>query len=282
MKLGFARHRILVWLAAGLSLSFLLGSLSLRFGVEYYTLPSGRLPHDALGRESRVSARGKTLVIRTINQGGTGGCVAIFPGQHGPSSEHEAALVPELTKRGVELDLIGYPGQTKDDEQASLQEIAALSRKALQEISVRCKPQKLVVLGRSFGAMAATYAARGLRPAGLLLEGASPRLSTSIRNRLRSRIFLRPLLWLPVEHLLVEDYTLARAIPEVGARQVRIFQGTADEATPIEDLRAPEALPEGVELISVVGGTHSNAFAVALPQYVDTILQMLNPTLPRP
>jgi pimeloyl-ACP methyl ester carboxylesterase len=187
---------------------------------------------------------------------------------------YEQAVVPQLLRRDLRVYLIAYPGQFGSDSAAPLGELRSLAGAAIEQVARECSSPKLVIVGRSLGSMIAAYAAQRGHAAGLVLESTSPRFSTFLRTNLRARWYLWPLVLLPVQRLLKEDYSLNAALTGIH-RPVVIFQGTKDELTPISDL-ATESFPQNVKVISVENATHSNTFSLALPQYVATILDMLS------
>ena len=65
------------------------------------------------------------------------------------------------------------------------------------------------------------------------------------------------------------EQSLGRWFPVV------VFQGTADNQTPIEALRTASVLPQNSQLIAVPSGTHSNTYLLALEPYVQAVIQML-------
>jgi predicted alpha/beta-hydrolase family hydrolase len=269
-------RRIWAGLAIALTLYFGVGAWVLHFVVEDHVVVRGSLPSSAMGQDklSFTSATGRFLSARTVGSG-LSGCTVIFPGQHGPSPQYEQAVVPLLVERGVRVYLLAYPGQSGTEAGASLREIRHLSRLALAQIAQQCPPSKLVVVGRSLGAMVAAYAAPAGHPSGLVLEAASPSFSTAIRRRLNARWYLRPLLGLPIERLLSENYSLSSALCCGQMPPTVVFQGTRDTQAPLEDLAWPGALPHNVKLVSIADATHSNVFLLTLPQYVNTIMDML-------
>ena len=256
-------------------LYFVVAAVFLRFFVERVAVAKGDWTAEMLS-ELQVSfpqVKGRHLFGR-VRGNGHSGCVAIFPGRHGPSSAYEQAVVPPLLQRDLRVYLIAYPGQFGADSAASLGELPSLAGAAVEQIARDCPFPKIVLVGRSLGSMIAAYATERAHAAGLVLESTTPRFSTFVRTTLRTRWYLQPLLVLPVQQLLAEDYSLNSALKDVH-RPVVIFQGTDDEVTPIADF-ATESLPNTVKLISVENATHSNVYALALSQYVETIADMLN------
>jgi len=217
---------------------------------------------------------GNGLLLRRYGTANAG-CILFFPGQHGGIAEYERTLFPSYVAQGVAVFALAYPGQDGAPGHAELNEVQSLTKQALGFLRQSCAPNKTVLVGRSLGAMLAAYTAGAAQPAGLLLEGAAPSLSSAINARLRSRWYLLPLAQLPVSRLLAHDYSLSEALAYNTALPIVIFQGTLDEQTPIEALRAEGALPLRARLVAVVGGTHSNTYILSMKAHVEAVLSML-------
>ena len=123
--------------------------------------------------------------------------------------------------------------------------------------------------------MVAAYSIVDKKVAGLILESTAPSLSAALTTRLHSRWYLKPLLALPVRQLLHHDYSLAEALASQVSLPVVIFQGTADQQTPIELLHFKGDNPARIELIAVVGGTHSNTYLIANKAIIATMKRLL-------
>lgn len=238
--------------------------------------PAGQVVH-------HVSARsGNGVLIRRYGAP-TLGCVVFFPGQHGGIASYEKDLFPGFVAGGMAVFALAYPGQDGAPGRAGLEELQSLVQQALRVVGQTCAPGRTVFVGRSLGAMLAAYAAGAAHPAGLVLEAAAPSLSSAILVHLRSRWYLAPLALLPVSRLLPHDYGLTQGLGASPAFAVVVFQGTADVQTPLQALRAAGALPAGVRLVAVEGGTHSNSYLLAKAAYVHAVLDMLGsaPVNPR-
>ncbi len=223
----------------------------------------------------RVSGRsGNVMLVRRYGAAQVG-CVVFFPGQHGGISAYEKTLFPSYVANGIAVFALAYPGQDGAPGRSELGEVRHLAQQALSVVGQTCPPSKTVFVGRSLGAMLAAYAAGVAHPAGLVLEAAAPSLSSAIIVHLRSRWYLSPIAQLPVSKLLSHDYALVEGLSPSPPFPVVVFQGTADEQTPIESLRAPGALPPNSRLVVVTGGTHSNSYQLAIESYVQTGLHML-------
>ena len=92
---------------------------------------------------------------------------------------------------------------------------------------------------------------------------------------MRRRAITRPWTLLPVEALLQDDYALVPQLRGLPTIPVRIIQGTADDVTPLADIRvAIESLPN-VKLIPVTGGVHSDAYLLAKTEYLRELSSLL-------
>ncbi len=259
----------------GMLLYFALGALLVRYGIGKFVL------RDAGSRDYPTSLA--TLLVHTRNGnltlrkqgGGSTGCVLIFPGQHGPNAAYEATIVPALTARGAAVFLFSYAAGGPASADSTLAQVAAAASDTVAFLGRRCGPRRLVIVGRSLGAMVAAYAAAATKPAGLVLDSASPRFSLAIRARLTQRWYTRPLALLPIETLLVHDYSLREAFSGRSLVRGVIFQGTEDQQTPLRDLQQAGAIPPGMTLVAVTGAHHSNAYSVARKPYLEAILAML-------
>ena len=159
----------------------------------------------------RISSNGNVMLIRRYGIARVG-CVLFFPGQHGSSIAYETDLFPAFTAQGVAVLAIAYPGQDGAPGRSNLQEVQALASRAVVAARRACPDQTVVLYGRSLGSMVAAYSAGKHHPAGLILEGAAPTLSSAIQLKLRSRWYLAPLALLPVSRLLANDYSLGEAL----------------------------------------------------------------------
>lgn len=221
------------------------------------------------------AANGSALTVRASGTG-VGGCVVYFPGNSGPSQRYEDAVVPRLHEHGVAVYLVTYPGQEKGAVSvAPFHEVIALSRTALTAVATRCEGRKLVVAGISLGAMVAAYAAPAVHTDALLLTSASPSLSMATRAQIKLQWFARPWGLLPIERLLVDDYSINTALADSHIPRVVIFQGTKDTLTPLADLQKPGAIPPGIELVTVSGAEHGTAVHIGLDRYLQLLLGML-------
>ena len=227
-----------------------------------------QVAHRVIGRSGNI------MLVRRYGAPHVG-CVVFFPGQHGGVSSYEKNLFPSYVANGIAVFALAYPGQDGAPGRSELGEVQSLAQQTLSFVGVTCPPGKTVFVGRSLGSMLAAYAASAAHPAGLVLEGAAPSLSSALLVRLRSRWYLSPLAQLPVSKLLSHDYSLAEALPPPPTFPIVVFQGTEDDQTPIEALRAPGVLPLDSRLVAVPGGTHSNTYLLAIEPYVQSALRML-------
>ncbi|MDD2878809.1 MAG: alpha/beta hydrolase [Rhodoferax sp.] len=269
----------LVLVIAVAVLYFSAAAYLLHFEIDRFLFPSTPSPNKPTGSviHKVIGRTGNVMLIRRYGAPQLG-CVVFFPGQHGGISSYEKNLFPSFMAKGIAVFALTYPGQDDASGRSELSEVQNLTQQALSIVGQTCTPGRTVFVGRSLGAMLAAYAAGVAHPAGLVLDAATPSLSSALVARLRSRWYLAPIAQLPVSRLLSHDYTLMEALSASTPFPVIVFQGTADEQTPIEALRATGAIPEGSRLLVVQGGTHSNTYLLALDAYVQSVLDMFQHT----
>ena len=269
-------HTLLVPIAAVVvALYFAAGACFFRFAFEPLVLP-----HLAVSTGTNASQLlrirnddGNAVSVRTYGTPKVG-CVVFFPGQHGLISAYERDLFPAFSAQGVAVIAVAYPGQDGAPGTAHLAEIPTLAAQAVAFAQAACPGHRVVVYGRSLGAMVAAYAAATSRPSGLILEGAAPSFSSAIRARLNSRWYLAPLTLLPVSKLIARDYSLAEALPGTLNVPAVVFQGTADIETPLSALRTV-GVPGHLRVVVVTGGEHSTTYLLARDRIIQTTLSML-------
>jgi hypothetical protein len=265
-------------LLAGTSAALYFGSAAYvcHFEIEQLLFPTVAWAgvHDEQSLHLVPGRHGNSLLVRQYGKPQVG-CVVFFPGQHGGIARYQKDLFPAYAANGLAVFALSYPGQDEAPGRAKLDEIQFLSKKALDVVRAACPLSKTVLVGRSLGSMVAAYATQGIRPAGLILEAAAPSLSSAVLVRLRSHWYLSPLAGLPVSKLLPHDYSLAEALTVTPSFPVVVFQGTADEHTPIGLLRPAGVIPAGARLVPIPGGTHSNTYRLVLKDYVDVALRMI-------
>jgi hypothetical protein len=122
--------------------------------------------------------------------------------------------------------------------------------------------------------MMAAYSAAHHRPAGLILEGAAPSLSSAVRMRLSLHWYTAPWVVLPVSSLLRKEFTLAQALSAAPFTPVMSFQGAADTETPLKSLQSAPGLGT-LRIVVVPGGTHSDTYELARDRIVETAASML-------
>lgn len=267
---------VLAFVAIFVALYFGAAAYVLRYELSHLLFPHVGTTHASTAEQTLdvVGSSGNSLLVRRYGDV-KAGCVVFFPGQHGGIAVYERTLFPSYVAEGLAVFALAYPGQDGAAGHTELNEIQSLTKQAIGALHQSCAPSKTVLVGRSLGAMLAAYSAGAAQSAGLLLEGAAPSLSSAITARLRSRWFLSPLAYLPVSQLLAHDYSLAEGLSGSPALPVVIFQGTADEQTPIEALRAEGVLPANTRLVPVVGGTHADTSVQFTRRHVDAVLSML-------
>lgn len=266
---------LLLTIAASVLLYMVAGACLLRFALEPLVLP-----HVALSVQTtsplflRVSGdSGNAMLVRRYGTPKVG-CVVFFPGQHGLISTYEKSLFPAFSDHGIAVLAVAYPGQDGAPGTPRLPEILALATQVAASAQARCPGRRVVVYGRSLGAMVAAYVAARSHPTGLILESAAPSFSSAIRLRLNARWYLAPLALLPVSRLIPYDYSLTDALGSTPGIRAVVFQGTADSETPLAALRAA-GMPGNLRLVVVPGGTHSTTDFLARDRIMQTTLHML-------
>ena len=268
---------LLLTAAAFVLLYFVAGAYLLRFGLEPLLFPhAAPAAHTIAPLFLRASGDdGNAMLVRRYGNPKVG-CVVFFPGQHGIISAYEKNLFPAFSAQGIAVLAVAYPGQNGAHGTPHLPEIQALAARVAAFAQATCPGHRVVLYGRSFGSMVAAYVAGRSHPAGLILESAAPSLSSVIRFRLDSRWYLAPLQLLPVSRLLAHDYSLAEALSRTQDVPAVLFQGAADDETPLEAFRSA-GLPGNLRLVVVSGGKHSNAYVLARSRLVQSALSMLRP-----
>jgi hypothetical protein len=261
--------------AAFVLLYFAVGAYLLRFALEPFVLP-----HIAASADTnaplflRISGNdGNAVLVRRYGTPQVG-CVVFFPGQHGIISAYEKNLFPAFSAQGVAVFAVAYPGQNGAPGTPHLSEIQALAAQVTASVQAACPGHRVVLYGRSLGAMVAAYATGSSHPAGLILESASPSFSSAVRLRLNARWYLAPLALLPVSRLVTHDYSLAEALSSAPDVSAVIFQGTVDNETPLAVLLAA-GVPGKLRLVVVPGGSHSTTYMLARDRIIRVTLSML-------
>lgn len=266
---------LLLTAAAFVLLYFAAGACFFRFGVESWVLP----------RVAPASGTPAPLFLRITGEGGgailvrrygtpTVGCVVFFPGQHGILPKYKKHMFPAFAAQGLAVLAVAYPGQNGAPGTPHLRQFMALAAQVVTAAQERCPGHNVVVYGRSLGSMVAAYAAGKSHPTGLILESAAPSFAQAIRLRVNARWYLAPLALLPISKLLAHDYSLADALSTTPDMPAVVFQGTADNETPLADLRAA-GVPRNLRLVVVAGGAHATTDLLARDQIIQTALSML-------
>jgi len=202
-----------------------------------------------------------------------GGCVILFPGQHGLAGGFEGQMASLMTSRGVATFTATYAA-TPGGPRLTLAQAGGFAREVVRQVERRCGP-RYVVIGRSLGSMLAAYATRDHRPAALLLEGASPSLAVALRSVMTPVSGPRLADLLPIDRLLTTNYNLRDALGAEPHFPVTIIQGTRDARTPLSDLTAPGALPGWVEIVPVPDADHQGTWRAFMPGYVERVVAAL-------
>lgn len=268
-------RKILLALAAFVLLYFVVGASLLRFAMAPLVFPhvvaSARTT--APVAQGWVGSGGDTLLVRRYGKP-VAGCVVFFPGQHGMLRAYESDVFPAFVTRGIAVLAVAYPGQDGAAGKPRLREILSLTAQVVASAKATCPGHRVVLYGRSLGAMVAAYTAGSSRPTGLILESAAPSLSSAVRLRLRKRWFLAPLAILPVSMLLPTDYSLADAMAGAQDLPAFVFQGTEDTEAPLSMLNLA-VVPANMTLVVVQGGTHSTTDILARERIAHVALWML-------
>ncbi len=201
-------------------------------------------------------------------------CIVIFPGRHGGVQRYENELIKIFTDHNFNVIYLSYPGQ--DGAKGRVKNTATLIKLltlTVQKSTKFCN-EKTFFYGRSLGSMLATIVASETPPNGLILEGASPSLSSAIRNRLNSKWYLKPYKLLPIEYLLDQDIKIKDYLTKLPQTHVVVFQGENDSITPIASMR--EVLtPLQLDVVSVKKGDHKNTFILAQKDIIQKIREWL-------
>jgi alpha-beta hydrolase superfamily lysophospholipase len=271
---------LVLTVAALVFLYFIAGAYVLRFALEPLVLLPVAVSADTNAPLSlRISGNdGNAVLVRRYGTPKVG-CVVFFPGQHGLISAYEKNLFPAFTAQGIAVLAATYPGQNGAPGTPHLREVLALAAQIVASAQASCPEHRVVLYGRSLGSMVAAYAAQRSLPAGLILEGAAPSFSSAVRLRLESHWYLAPLALLPVSKLLAHDYSLAEALSRTPNMPAVVFQGTADNETPLSALQAA-GMPSNLRLVVVAGGSHSTTCMLARDRIVRTALSMLGRSAP--
>ena len=250
-----------------------IGACMLHFRLEALLVPRTAATASSTSPRLQTIGRSGELPIRRYGEAHLG-CVLFFPGQHGHLPGYERSLFPAFNARGIAVLAVAYPGQDGAPGIADFSSLESLYGQAFPAARAACQDRPVVLVGRSFGAMVASYGAANHRPAGLILEGAALSLSSAIRTRLRSRWYSAPWAVLPISSLLPRDFSLGQALSLAGSTPVVCFQGTADVDTPLSALQNDPAL-EKLRIVAVRGGTHADTYVMARDRIVEEAVSML-------
>jgi alpha-beta hydrolase superfamily lysophospholipase len=255
---------------------FALGAWIIHFELDRFLFPNiavaEKTREDAFFRVGTINSD-SDIVVRRYGKAEKG-CVIFFPGQHAGVLDYERYLFPKLEIAGMEVFSISYPGQEGSIGSTDISELQKLIGKVIVYVDKTCSMNRTVFVGRSLGSMLAVYSVPAGRPAGVVIEGVAPSLSSAMQVFLSKTWYLQPLRLLPVKALLQYDYSLAEAFTKMRDVPVAIFQGAEDKTTPIECLKSETSFPSNVRLRLIEGGTHSNTYRIAIDEYVNTVVEM--------
>jgi pimeloyl-ACP methyl ester carboxylesterase len=214
--------------------------------------------------------------VRVRQYGASQQCVIFFPGQHGGISAYERNLIPAIEQLGMTLYTLSYPGQDgaqgRSQRATLLQDVAV----AITDISreTLCQPNDAVFVGRSLGATVALYTAQGIRPKGILLDGAGPTLTTAIQAGVRRYLVTRPWSLLPLHSFVGNDFPLVPVIRSLRDVPIVIFEGEDDQVAPFTDAQKALGGLENVQFLPVPGARHDNTYQVAEPLYSAKLMEL--------
>ena len=272
--LGNMKVRWLLGIATGLAaMYFGIGAYVLHFRLESLLLPHTVAPNSPASPTLQSIGQNGKLLVRRYGEARLG-CVMFFPGQHGNLQSYENSLFPSFTAQGIAVLAVAYPGQDGALGAADFLSLESLYTQAFSAATAACQGRPVVLYGRSFGAMVASYSAANHQAAGLILESAAPSLSTAVRVRLASHWYSAPLIALPISALLPRKFSLAQALSRIQSTPTVCFQGSADRETPLLSLQNDPSL-NGLRIFVVSGGTHADTYVVAESKIVEQAVSML-------
>ena len=204
-------------------------------------------------------------------------CAVFFPGRSGGISHYERILFPIFTRSDFQVFALSYPGQDGNAGQLKLDSLLMQVEFALHDIDKHCLLKESVFIGRSLGATLAIYAAQKFQPKGLLLDGVSVNLATTIKVMLAKNTPTKAFSYLPLEYILKQNFEIN--LPLVGylnkGGKAMLFQGTLDDITPLSILSKHLIKHPNLQLNVVEGANHSNVFLVAQPHYINSLTQFV-------
>lgn len=242
---------------------FAIPALLLRYGLDFFVLKP--TPGGATNEDDRIEISvegGRSVIVRRYGMEPSAGCVVFFPGQHGGLSDYERHLIPMLRTAGATVHAISYPGLDGARGRSTRATLFSDVGRALDVIGndIQCH-NRTVFVGRSLGATVALFSAPRYKPNALIVEGVAPTLKSAIQAAMRQSVLTRAWTMLPIDWLVGEDYSVLPLIEALNPTPIVIFQGTDDTVTPLADLHTLSGF-KNVELVSVEGATHSNAYLI--------------------
>ncbi|KFZ38733.1 hypothetical protein HR45_04775 [Shewanella mangrovi] len=230
-----------------------------------------------------VATDGVESLIRAYIAPAQTGCVLFFPGQHGDIARYENDVFAHLSRRGISVYAISYPGYEGAKGTANFANVKAVTQHAVSYIEQHsaCRIADSVFIGRSLGAAIAIENALNNKPRGLLLDGVSPSLAATVRQKLKGNIWLKPLQLLPIAQLLAYNPKLTDQLRRLAGVAVVIFQGDRDALTPLQPLQRAVSDESLLELVVIKGGTHRDTQVTAGPLYFDKLCQIISCVTPK-
>lgn len=194
-------------------------------------------------------------------------CIIFFPGRQGGIYHYQDTLFPTFVQSGYTVHALSYPGYEGAKGSTSLAEITDILANAIEQVTSihNCDDKHLVYIGRSLGASIALAVAKEIPPTLIIIDSLGESLTSALQHRLRQQWYLRPLEILPLQYL-VNDIDSVDLITKTYPVPIKVFQGTQDKQTPIDDLSAIQYLNH-VELIPIAGATHATTAEESLHLY---------------
>lgn len=181
---------------------------------------------------------------------------------------HRLDNLAELHRLGLSVLLFDYRGygrsRGKPSEDGLYQD--ALAAYAYLTGTRRIRPERLVLFGRSLGAVVAGEVARQRPLAGLILESPFP----SIETMARAHYFGLPLHW-----LLGARFNLADRLPHISV-PILVVHGDRDDVVPLQlGKQVFEAAREPKSFYLVRGADHNNLYLIGGPPYFQRLKRFI-------
>lgn len=251
------------------------------FGLKFYLseLVFKKIP-DVESTESvqfSIASNNDELLIRLYGEVSNPECVIFFPGLHGGVLKYETEIFKTLTARGFSVYALSYPGVEGANGTSTFDSVKIITLDAVKYIikSTSCEMNNTIYVGRSLGASVALMTATNMKPKGIVLDSVAASLSKSIRIKLSSSIFTKPINILPIEMFIGFDILLENALKQLKDVPITIFQGENDSITPLENIELILEHFENVKLYPIAMASHHNTYIVAGSKYIEKIAQLM-------